>query len=84
MEFIPERWSPENKKKIKRFTFLSFGAGKRSCMGEIFARMQVSIALKKICESFDFSIEGDVKESSSLTLKPAGKIMLNIKPKHNG
>ena len=83
MKFIPERWTPENRKKINRLTYLPFGAGKRSCMGEVFARMQVSIALRKICDKFDFTISDIVKESSTLTLKPAGRMMLTLKQRYN-
>lgn len=82
MDFIPERWSPENRKNINRLTYLPFGAGKRSCMGEVFARMQVNIALRKFCEEFDFGLNSKVKESSMLTLKPKGKMMFTLQRKH--
>lgn len=85
MKFSPERWTPENRKNINRLAYLPFGAGKRSCMGEVFARMQVSIALRKICADFDFFIQGTTRESSTLTLKPKGKMMLRLKPRcYNG
>ncbi|HLT23785.1 MAG TPA: cytochrome P450, partial [Ignavibacteria bacterium] len=62
-------------------TYLPFGAGKRSCIGEAFARMQVSIALQKICSTYDFDIKSDGRESSALTLKPKGKMEMQIKEK---
>lgn len=79
MDFIPERWSKDSKKQISRMTYLPFGAGKRSCLGEAFARMQVSIALQKICAAYEFDIPSNGKESSALTLKPADKMIMNLK-----
>lgn len=84
MKFIPERWTAENRKDINRMMYLPFGAGKRSCMGEVFARMQVSMALQRICREFDFSLNGDVKESASLTLKPASGMSLSLKRRTDG
>ena len=77
LNFIPERWDSGNK-PVNRFTYLPFGAGKRSCMGEVFARMQVNSALRYICNNSDFTIHGKIKESSSLTLKPSGKVTINL------
>jgi cytochrome P450 len=79
MDFIPERWSKDSKKHISRMTYLPFGAGKRSCIGEAFARMQVSIALQRICAAYEFDIPSNVKESSALTLKPAEKMIMTLK-----
>ncbi len=80
LKFTPERWSKENKKEIKRFSYIPFGAGIRSCMGEYFARMQVASALLKLCKEYDFEITdgSKVKESPSLTLKPSKRFHLKL------
>ena len=80
LEFLPERWSKENKKNIKRFSYLPFGAGIRSCMGEYFARMQVASALLQLCKEYDFSIVNNqkIKESPSLTLKPSKRFNIKL------
>lgn len=80
LEFIPERWSKENKKDIKRFSYLPFGAGIRSCMGEYFARMQVASALLQLCKEYDFNMinKTNVKESPSLTLKPSKRFKIKL------
>ncbi|XP_037949115.1 cytochrome P450 9b2-like [Teleopsis dalmanni] len=44
-EFIPERFSDDNKRNIKPFTYLPFGAGPRSCIGNRYALMQAKAML---------------------------------------
>ncbi|XP_025016164.1 cytochrome P450 3A11 [Tetranychus urticae] len=43
--FQPERFLPENRSKIKPFTFLPFGSGPRLCIGMRFALINAKLAL---------------------------------------
>lgn len=66
--FYPERFL----QKLKHpFSFIPFGAGAKSCVGERLAYLEASIVLKKICEKFHLSTSKDIIRSESLiTLHP--------------
>ena len=52
-EFIPERFSPENKGKIKSGTYLPFGSGPRHCLGMNYARLHIKIAITHILRNYE-------------------------------
>ncbi|KAL7026329.1 hypothetical protein ACKWTF_013862 [Chironomus riparius] len=54
-KFDPERFSDENIKTIKPFTFLPFGEGQRNCIGMRFGQMQSKMAILKLIKNFKFS-----------------------------
>jgi cytochrome P450 len=41
----PERWNPQEKAKLPRFSYFPFGGGIRSCIGETFAWMEGILSL---------------------------------------
>ncbi|MBB6032585.1 cytochrome P450 [Phytomonospora endophytica] len=43
--FDPDRWLPERAKSIPRHSWLPFGAGRRKCIGEAFAELEVTMTL---------------------------------------
>ena len=53
--FNPDRFLPENKSKIKPYTFIPFGAGPRNCIGLKFALMEIKLGLAKLIGSFRFA-----------------------------
>ncbi|XP_045477327.1 cytochrome P450 9e2-like [Harmonia axyridis] len=52
-KFIPERFSPENKKNIKPGTYLPFGIGPRGCMGYRFVLQTVKILFYELLSEFE-------------------------------
>nr|CAD7460100.1 unnamed protein product [Timema tahoe] len=74
--FDPERFSDENKHKIKPFTLLAFGAGPRSCIGNRFALMSAKIALAVLLSKFNFK----VVEKTSIPLHLSNKLA-SLEPK---
>lgn len=52
-KFDPERFSEENKHKIKPFTYLPFGVGPRNCIGSRFALLEVKIIIAHILRKFE-------------------------------
>ncbi|XP_055681827.1 probable cytochrome P450 6g2, partial [Lutzomyia longipalpis] len=51
-EFIPERFSPENRDSINQYTFLAFGLGPRNCIGLRFGYLQAKLALITILNNY--------------------------------
>ncbi|KAK7863018.1 hypothetical protein R5R35_010766 [Gryllus longicercus] len=52
--FNPERFSEENKPKIKPFTYMPFGVGPRICIGFRFALLEAKVALAHILRHLTF------------------------------
>lgn len=46
--FVPDRWLPENLKKIPRNAVISFSGGTRKCLGEALANQEMTIAVATI------------------------------------
>ena len=53
-DFIPERFSEENKGKIRSGTYFPFGQGPRMCLGNNFARFEAKVVLIYILRNFTF------------------------------
>jgi cytochrome P450 len=46
--FDPERWTPERAATVPKGAFIPFGAGTRQCIGNLFARTEIVIAVATI------------------------------------
>jgi cytochrome P450 len=51
-QFKPERWLPEEEKKLPRFAYFPFSGGPRSCVGEQFAWMEGILLLATIAQEW--------------------------------
>ena len=85
-EFIPERFSEENKGNIKSGTYFPFGQGPRICLGMSFARLEAKFIIIYILRNF--SIVGGEKLPKKLELDPdyfilpKGGLKLKFKQRH--
>ncbi|XP_060525750.1 cytochrome P450 9e2-like [Cylas formicarius] len=52
-KFDPERFSDENKRKIRPYTYLPFGVGPRNCLGSRFALLEVKMLLFNLLAAFE-------------------------------
>ncbi|XP_060523176.1 uncharacterized protein LOC132700075 [Cylas formicarius] len=52
-KFDPERFSDENKGKIRPYTYLPFGVGPRNCIGSRFALLEVKMLLFNLLAAFE-------------------------------
>ena len=52
-EFNPERFSTENKIKIKNGTYLPFGTGPRQCLGQIYVKLHIKLTVTHLLRNYD-------------------------------
>lgn len=83
-EFIPERFSNENKRNIHPCTFLPFGDGPRNCIGMRFAKVESMMGLAGFLHKYKVEPCSKTKvplqyDSTSITIKSRDGIWLTIK-----
>ncbi|CAH1645268.1 unnamed protein product [Spodoptera littoralis] len=54
-KFDPERFSDENKHKIKPFTYMPFGSGPRNCIGSRFALCEIKVIAYQLLRHVELS-----------------------------
>ncbi|MCP2298576.1 unspecific monooxygenase [Nocardia amikacinitolerans] len=73
-EFDPDRFLPENLRKLDAYVYKPFGTGERACIGRQFAYHEILLSLAHIIHTFTLEPEPgyrlDVREQ--ITLKPNG------------
>lgn len=79
-KFMPERFAPENVKKIPKYAYFPFGGGPRLCIGNNFALMEMQIVLATLAQNFDFRLASteDVGFDPLITLRPKKGIMMQL------
>ncbi|XP_068084175.1 cytochrome P450 9e2 isoform X2 [Anabrus simplex] len=85
--FDPERFSDENKPRIKPFTYLPFGAGRRSCIGSDLAFLLAKVALVHLISSSTLHVVSKTKtrirfDKDQLTLSNENGFWLGVEPKN--
>lgn len=56
LRFDPERFSPENEKRIPRYAYFPFGGGPHICIGNSFALMEAQLILATIAQRVSLSL----------------------------
>ncbi|XP_037799814.1 cytochrome P450 2L1-like [Penaeus monodon] len=77
-KFLPERWIGEDGKFTGRSAFLPFGVGKRNCLGETLARMELLIFSTAVYQSL--SIVPPPGTLLDLTPDPSQPMIHNPRP----
>jgi benzoate 4-monooxygenase len=70
-EFIPERWAEDDPDAaVLREMNVPFSVGKRGCVGQNLALLELKLVLSSLFYSYDFELISEVTEFFFLSLKP--------------
>lgn len=82
LRFDPERFSPENAKARDRWQYVPFGGGPRSCIGDHFAMLEVTLALATIIRGAEIrSLEDVFPLALHFTMIAGGPIRARVRPR---
>lgn len=82
LRFDPDRFSPENFKALDRWQYLPFGGGPRSCIGDHFAMLEVTLALATIIRGAEIhSLDDEFPLALHFTMIAGGPIRARVRPR---
>lgn len=83
LRFDPTRFDKAKVKERNKHAYLPFGGGPRTCIGNMFALMEMQIVLAMAVRRFDFSVAPDfeVVLDPSVTLRPKNGIAMTATPR---
>ena len=78
--YDPSRWLNFDIRKLPPYSFIGFGAGIHTCMGESFAFMQLRTILAVVLSMFDLEMMGDLPPASyeAMVVMPKGPNMIKF------
>ena len=79
--FIPERMERSEKAKRHSYTFFPFGGGKRTCIGNNFAMLEMAAIIVSIIQNYELGEASDksIKPAMGTTLNSESPIKLTIR-----
>ncbi|WP_061001631.1 cytochrome P450 [Mycolicibacterium mucogenicum] len=81
--FDPDRFSPQQSAARDRWSYLPFGAGPRSCIGQHFAMQQATLALADITRRFEIdSLSDDFPTTVAFTVTPDGPVPAQVRARN--
>jgi cytochrome P450 len=81
LKFFPERFLPEEKKKIPSGAYYPFGLGPRACIGAYFAGMEAKIILATVVHHYDWELlrEEPQRNEAGISLRPLNNVMMKFR-----
>ncbi|MEQ8824802.1 MAG: cytochrome P450 [Filomicrobium sp.] len=78
--FMPERWMGDSAKKRVKYSYIPFGAGKRSCIGGAMSQVENTLALVQLLRRFRPEYVGPEPAPihATVTLTPKGGLHFRI------
>ncbi|MFA5948924.1 MAG: cytochrome P450 [Hyphomicrobium sp.] len=78
--FIPERWTDKTQKQVK-YSYIPFGAGKRSCIGGAMSQLENTLALSTLLRRFRPEYVGHEPPglNATVTLTPRGGLHFRVR-----
>lgn len=79
-KFRPERWMDKTKKQVK-YSYIPFGAGKRSCIGGAMSQVENTLALSLLLRRFrpEYLGQEPPQLNATVTLTPRGGLPFRIR-----
>lgn len=80
-EFRPERWMGGAAKKQVKYSYIPFGAGKRSCIGGAMSQVENTLALSMLLRRFraEYAGANPAGLNATVTLTPKGGLPFRIR-----
>ncbi len=79
-EFRPERWMDKSAKRQVKYSYIPFGAGKRSCIGGAMSQVENTLALALLLRRFrpEYVGPNPAGINATVTLTPKGGLMFKV------
>jgi cytochrome P450 len=79
-QFDPSRFEPESAKTLDRCSYLPFGAGPRTCIGQNFAQVEATAVMASLLRLFQLKLRPGYTPEPRLrvTLRPAGGMPMRL------
>ncbi|CAG8434026.1 9716_t:CDS:2 [Funneliformis mosseae] len=81
-EFIPGRFENENDEKREQYTWLTFGSGTRTCLGNNFSLIQQRVMLCALLRKYEVSLPADSIHQDKLHLDHFNSTLTRIQSLH--
>ncbi|XP_032918764.1 cholesterol 24-hydroxylase [Catharus ustulatus] len=83
LTFDPERFSKDAPKPY--YCYFPFSLGPRSCIGQVFAQMEVKVVMAKLLQRFEFQLVPgqSFKLREAGTLRPLDGVICKLKPRNS-